>query len=118
MEKREEAAVDFEALFDQAEQQISKLQGQLLKEKAVDSAYEELRRTLKTMIERVFAKGNIQFLLRKDFFKLILNTYNLMVDVRPESQLHALELVSLIVGRGLCVGDKWLSQMVFGGCWG
>ena len=112
MEKREDSAVDFEAHFEQVELQISKLQGQLLKEKSIDSAYEELRRALKTMIERVFAKHNIQFLLRKDFFKLILNTYNLMVDVRPESQLHALELVSLIIGRA----NIWKSVAVIDMC--
>jgi hypothetical protein len=84
--------------YDEVQGLISKVQSHILNEKDPKDIYAKLRSKLKQLIESIFSKYQIEILIEKDFLKLILNTYNLMANLEPESQLHTLELISLVVG--------------------
>lgn len=87
--------------YEKVQSLLSKVQSYILNEKSTEEIYSKLRTKLKKLIESIFSNNRVDLLIQKDFFKLILNTYNLMMQEDPESQLHTLELVSLIVGRTL-----------------
>lgn len=84
--------------YDKVQSLISRVQSYILNEKNTEEIYLKLRIKLKKLIESIFTNNQINFLIQKDLFKLMLNTFNLMKQRDPESQLHTLELVSLIVG--------------------
>ena len=85
--------------YDQVQSLISKVQSYILKDKHTGEIYAKLKIKLKRLIESTFSNNQIDILIEKDFLKLILNTFNLMQKHDPESQLHTLELISLIVGN-------------------
>lgn len=89
--------------YDEVQGLISKVQSHILNEKNPKDVYAKLRSKLKHLVESIFSKNKIELLIQKDFLKLILNTFNLMANLEPESQLHTLELISLVVGMRLFI---------------
>jgi type I site-specific restriction endonuclease len=85
--------------YDEVQSLISRVQSYILNNKNTKDIYSKLRRKLKQLVESTFSQKRVDLLIKKDFLKLILNTYNLMQKIEIESQLHTLELVSLVVGR-------------------
>ena len=85
--------------YDEVQSLISRVQSYILNNKNTKDIYSKLRKKLKQLIESTFSYKRVDLLIQKDFLKLILNTYNLMQKIQVESQLHTLELVSLIIGK-------------------
>lgn len=86
-------------IYSDVQNLISQLQSHIINKRNTVEIYEDLRWNLKNLIESTFAENATDFLLQKDYFKMILNTYNLMMDIDQESQLHALEFASVIIGK-------------------
>ena len=85
--------------YDEVQSLISKVQSYILNEKNTKDIYQKLRSKLKHLLESIFSKNQVDLLIERDFLRLILNMFNLMANHEVESQLHALELISLVVGK-------------------
>jgi hypothetical protein len=98
--------------YDEVQSLISRVQSYILNKKSTNEIYSKLRSKLKGLIEYTFSYKKVDVLIEKDFLKLILNTYNLMEKREIESQLHTLELVSLVVGKPIFLFKNKLTPKV------